>query len=122
MRRIISKSKSAKRIRLHKKIRSKIFGNAEIPRLAVFRSNKFIYAQIIDDNAGKTLTAVSDIKNFNSKNNQNKIISANLVGKNLAEQALKLKIKKIVFDRGGFNYTGRVAALAAGAREGGLEF
>jgi len=120
MRKIISKSKSAKRIRLHKKIRSKIFGNAEIPRLAVFRSNKFIYAQIIDDNNGKTLTAASDISK--NKNNQNKTISANLVGKNLAEQALKLKIKKIVFDRGGFNYTGRVAALAIGAREGGLEF
>lgn len=117
----MSKSKIEKRARLHRKIRSKISGTAEIPRLAIFRSNKFIYAQLIDDNAQKTLASSSDIKSYmNGK--ENKVESAKLVGKSLAENAIKAKIKKVVFDRGGFAYKGRVASLAEGAREGGLEF
>jgi large subunit ribosomal protein L18 len=92
-----------------------------VPRLAIFRSNKFIYAQLIDDKAEKTLVSSSDIKSYmNGK--ENKIESAKLVGKSLAEKAVKANVKKVVFDRGGFAYKGRVAALADGAREGGLEF
>jgi len=121
MRKIMSKSKIEKRARLHRKIRSKVSGTAEIPRLAIFRSNKFIYAQLIDDITSKTLASSSDLKTYiNGK--ENKVESAKLVGKSLAENAIKSKIKKVVFDRGGFNYHGRVKALADGAREGGLMF
>lgn len=87
------------------------------PRLSVFRSAKHIYAQIIDDSAGKTLVFVSD-KKETGKNME----KAYMVGKILAEKALKEKIKEVVFDRGGFLYHGRVEALAKGAREGGLKF
>lgn len=106
------------RIKRHKKIRKKIMGIKERPRLSIFRSNKHIYAQIIDDSLSKTLLSVSDIKIYKVKKSQ----KAYEVGKKVAEKAAKLKIKNVVFDRGGFLYHGRIAEFARGAREGGLKF
>ncbi|MBI2600057.1 50S ribosomal protein L18 [Candidatus Daviesbacteria bacterium] len=106
------------RIKKHLKVRKKINGTKEKPRLSVFRSDKHIYAQIIDDQTGKTLAAKSDLK---LKKTSKKELSFT-VGKNLAEKAKKLKIVSVVFDRGGFLYQGRIAELAKGAREGGLKF
>lgn len=106
------------RVRKHEKIRKKITGTKDQPRLAVFRSGKHIYAQIIDDQVGKTLAQASDFKMVKEQKKK----KAFEVGKELAEKALKLKIKKVVFDRGGFLYHGRVEELSKGAREGGLEF
>jgi large subunit ribosomal protein L18 len=111
--------KTEKRIRLHKKIRSRVSGTAECPRLAVFRSNKYIYAQLIDDVAGKTLASASDIS---LSDKMTKVERAKTVGKKLADEAKKVKINKVVFDRGGFSYRGRVQSLADGAREAGLTF
>ncbi|MBI2021565.1 50S ribosomal protein L18 [Candidatus Daviesbacteria bacterium] len=102
----------------HKKIRKKIFGTKDRPRLSVFRSGQHIYAQIIDDSQGKTLVAESDLK----INEGSKKVKASQVGENLAKKAVKGKIKKVVFDRGGYPYQGRLIALAEGARKGGLEF
>lgn len=110
--------KLQKRIRAHKKIRSRIAGTGEVPRLAVFRSNQFIYAQLIDDVAGKTLAAACDLKS----SEKSKIERAKKVGSDIADLAKKANINKVVFDRGGFGYKGRVAALAEGARSGGLTF
>jgi len=93
-------------------------GTKDCPRLSVFRSGQHISAQLIDDKIGKTLAAAYDIK----LGKETKTKKAYEVGKQLAEQALKLKIKKVVFDRGGFLYHGRVAEVAKGAREGGLHF
>ena len=121
MKKVILKTKSDKRKKLHKKIRAKISGTAESPRLAVYKSNRFIYAQIINDDENKVLASASDIKTYlDSK--INKIESAKKVGSTIAELAKKAGINKIVFDRGGFPYKGRVEALANAAREGGLEF
>jgi large subunit ribosomal protein L18 len=121
MKKVILKNKSDRRRKLHKKVRAKVFGNVDAPRLSVFKSNRFIYAQIINDDTGKVLTSEADIKTYlNGK--INKIDSAKKVGLMLAENAKKLKIKNVVFDRGGFPYKGRVKALAEGAREGGLQF
>jgi large subunit ribosomal protein L18 len=106
------------RVKRHITIRKNISGTDLRPRLAVFRSIKHISAQIIDDGVGKTLLSESDL-NIKSGAKKEK---AYQVGKILAEKALKLKIKSVVFDRGGFLYHGRVAELARGAREGGLEF
>lgn len=102
-----------------RRIRGKISGSAKRPRLSVFRSNKHIYAQLIDDEAGETLLAVSDIDFGESGSNKD---TAFKVGKGLAEKALKKDIKKVVFDRSGYKYHGRVKSLAEGAREGGLKF
>lgn len=109
--------KSIKRARLHQKVRTKISGTGEIPRLSVFRSNQFIYAQLIDDDTGKTLVAASDAGLKGVKTER-----AKKTGIKIAEGALEMKVKKVVFDRGGFSYAGRVKAVADGAREGGLEF
>ncbi|MBI3485756.1 50S ribosomal protein L18 [Candidatus Daviesbacteria bacterium] len=106
------------RIRRHKSVRRNIAGSEARPRLAVFRSNQHIYAQIIDDSTGKTVVFASDIK----EKSGSKIDRAKAVGENISKKAIGLKIKKIVFDRGGFKYHGRIAALAEGARKGGLEF
>lgn len=106
------------RIKRHKKIRKRLTGIKDKPRLSVFRSNKYIYAQIIDDSVSKTLASVNDIK----MDKVEKSKKALEVGKKIAKKALKIKIKKVIFDRGGFLYHGRVAELAKGAREGGLEF
>lgn len=105
------------RVRKHKKIRKEIRGTKDRPRLAVFRSNQHIYAQIIDDSQSKTLVVSSDLKETGTKKEK-----ALKVGKSLAAAALKKKITTVVFDRGGFLYQGRIAELAKGAREGGLKF
>lgn len=111
--------KAEKRERLHKKIRTRVSGTGDCPRLAVFRSNRYMYAQLIDDTKGVTLVSASDIS-LNDK--MTKVERAKTVGKKIAEQALAKKIKKVVFDRGGFSYRGRVSALADAAREAGLTF
>ncbi|MDO8577095.1 MAG: 50S ribosomal protein L18 [Candidatus Daviesbacteria bacterium] len=111
------------RVKKHEKIRKKIMGTKECPRLAVFRSSQHIYAQIIDDSQSKTLVSISDLKETGTKGAfGTKKEKAFKVGKNLAEKALKNKIITVVFDRGGFLYQGRIAELAKGAREGGLKF
>lgn len=106
-----------KRARRHYHLRKKVVGVGERPRLSVFRSGQHIYAQIIDDAKGATLTAESDLKDKGKKGER-----AYNVGKRLAKRALAKKIKTVIFDRGGFLYHGRVAELARGAREGGLKF
>lgn len=110
--------KKESRVRKHIKIRKRIYGTKDRPRLSVFRSNQHIFAQLIDDAAGKTLASASDL----TVKKGSKKAKAYEVGKLLAAKALKLKIKKVVFDRGGFLYIGRVAELGKGAREGELEF
>ena len=112
--------KNEARLRRHRRVRGKISGTAERPRLDVFRSSKHIYAQIIDDVAGVTLVSASSMeKGFEGFGGN--IAAAGKVGKMIAEKALEKGIKTVVFDRGGFVYHGRVKALAEGAREGGLE-
>lgn len=111
--------KTEKRLRLHKKIRSRVSGTAECPRLAVFRSNRYMYAQLIDDVLAVTVASASDIA---LSGKMTKVERATTVGKKLAEEAKKKNVTKVVFDRGGFSYRGRVQALADGAREGGLIF
>ena len=111
--------KTEKRARLHKKIRTRISGTAERPRLAVFRSNRYMYAQLIDDVQGVTLVSASDIS---AKDKVSKLERAKNVGKSLADKAKKANITTVVFDRGGFSYRGRVQALADAAREAGLSF
>ncbi|GBF23521.1 50S ribosomal protein L18 [Candidatus Gastranaerophilus sp. (ex Termes propinquus)] len=108
----------------HQRVRLKISGTSECPRLAVYRSIKHIYAQIIDDTKGVTLASSSTkAKDLASKiKNGGNIEAAALIGKDLAEKALKAGVKQVVFDRGGFLFHGRVKALAEAAREGGLEF
>ncbi len=105
------------RVRIHQKIRKNLKGTNQRPRLSIFRSSKRIYAQIIDDKEGKTLIFAGDYNQTGTK-----LQKAYNVGKNLAVKAAKIKIKTVVFDRGGFLYQGRVAQLAKGAREGGLKF
>lgn len=112
------KTKTEKRIRLKKKIRAKVFGTLTRPRLSVFRSNKFIYAQIIDDAKANTLVEASDIK----LEKGTKTERAMKVGKMIAEKAQAKKITEVVFDRNGFKYTGRVKLVADEARKGGLKF
>ena len=112
--------KNEARLRRHRRVRGKISGTAERPRLDVFRSSKHTYAQIIDDVAGVTLVSASTLeKGFEGFGGN--VEAANKVGKMIAEKALAKGIKQVVFDRGGFVYHGRVKALAEGAREGGLE-
>ena len=111
----------AQRLKRHKRVRSKVSGTPERPRLNVFRSEKNIYAQIIDDVAGNTLVAASSLDKEITGNGGNKE-AARAVGKLVAERAKAKGINAVVFDRGGYLYHGRVAELAEGAREGGLEF
>lgn len=105
-----------------KRKKTKIKGTDQRPRLSVFRSNKRIYAQIINDEAAKTLVSVSEKEIEKKESKATKTAKAKLVGETLAKKALKKKIKKVVFDRGLYRYHGRVKALAEGARKGGLEF
>lgn len=112
-------SKADRRNKIRRKIRGRVSGTAAKPRLSVFRSNKQIYAQLIDDVAGKTLLATSSAK-LEAK--ATKIEIASMVGKALAEKATGAGIKEVVFDRGGYLYHGRIKSLAEGAREGGLVF
>jgi len=106
------------RERIHKKIRAKVKGVAAMPRLAVFRSSKYIYAQIIDDEKAATICAASDAAQVKAK--KTKAERAREVGIEIAKQAKKAGIEKVVFDRGGFQYHGRIKEVAEGAREGGL--
>ena len=115
-------SRNEARVARHARIRNKVSGTSELPRLCVFRSLKNISAQIIDDTKGVTLvSASSSDKDLNIKNGGN-IEASKLVGAQIAKKAKKAKINKVVFDRGGYLYHGRVAALAEAARENGLEF
>ncbi len=108
----------------HARVRKKIGGSPEMPRLNVFRSNRFIYAQVIDDTRGMTLVSASSMDPSLKEQlaGLNKTAASKLIGKTLAERALQAGISQVVFDRGGYVYTGRVASLAEGAREGGLKF
>ena len=117
---IKKESSNVSRKRRHVRVRNKISGTKECPRLNVFRSNKGIFVQVIDDEKQTTLASSSSVA-LNIKNGGN-IEAAKLVGKDIAEKCNKLKIKKVVFDRGGYLYHGRVEALADAARENGLEF
>ena len=138
-------NKQAKRSRRHGRVRAKIFGTSEKPRLCVFKSAKHIYAQLIDDEKGVTLASASDLELTSQSRRERKtkvsrktdakqkhetdakILSGKIaiafgVGKLIAGKALKNKIEKVIFDRGGYKYHGRIKALAEGAREGGLKF
>lgn len=113
--------KLSRRDRIKKGIRKRLSGSSERPRLSVYRSNKGIYAQIIDDVTGKTIVSASSLsKDFNAKGNKSEQSTA--VGKMVAEKAVAAGIKDVVFDRNGYLYHGRVKSLAEGAREGGLNF
>ena len=135
------RKKQEKRVRRHKRVRAKAFGTNKRPRLCVFKSSKHIYAQLIDDEKGKTITAASDSElQPKTKKGKSKVAVACEVGKLIAKKALGKKfaepsahltprsasqssaIEKVVFDRGGYKYHGKVKALAEGAREGGLKF
>lgn len=114
--------KRRRRARIHYGIRKKIHGTAAKPRLSVFRSNRDIYAQLVDDDAGHTLVSTSSREKAMAGNKGNKTERSKQVGKALAERAVAAGITSVVFDRGGYLYHGRVKALAEGAREGGLKF
>ena len=116
--------KNQDRLKRHARVRKKISGTAEAPRLCVFRSLNHIYAQIIDDVKGHTLVACSSVEKAIAAEleGKDKKAVAKFVGEKLAEKALAKGISVVVFDRGGYLYTGRVASLADGAREGGLKF
>ena len=117
----MSNLKSNRRARIKKRIRKNVSGTSTRPRLSVFRSNKQIYAQVIDDVKGVTITsASSNVKDSTQK--ANKTDQAKLIGKEIAENASKAGIKEVVFDRNGYLYHGRVKALAESARENGLKF
>ncbi len=113
-------SKAKRRLRIRKRIRKNVSGTAAKPRLAVFRSNKQIYAQIIDDENGVTLAAASSLKNKDAQS-VSKTEQASMIGKEIAEKAVKAGINNVVFDRGGYLYHGRVKQLAEAAREAGLK-
>lgn len=130
MRRDKTKTKERSWTRRAKRVRARIFGTAEKPRLSVFRSNAHIHLQLIDDEHGRTLVAADDLRGAKSSKKgrsaesvkNRKMEAAHLAGKLLAQNALAKKILKAVFDRGGYKYHGRVKAAAEGAREGGLKF
>ncbi len=115
-------SKRDRRIRIRKRIRKRINGTAEVPRMSVFRSNKHIYVQLIDDVSEKTIIAASSADKDIAGNKAKKEEIAAMVGKKIAEKAKNNKISEIVFDRGGYLYHGRVKALADAARKEGLKF
>lgn len=114
-------TKTERRLRIRRRVRKIVSGTAECPRLSVFRSNKDIYAQLIDDKTGKTLVAASSRdKDLGAEGTKSE--KAVVVGKRIAEKALAAGIETCAFDRGGYLYHGRVKSLAEGAREGGLKF
>lgn len=122
---MISKiDKNKDRLKRHARVRRKISGTAQCPRLSVYRSLQNIYAQVIDDVTGNTLVACSTVEKAlaNDIKGKKKSEVASVIGKKLGEKALAKGIKQVVFDRGGYLYTGRVKALADGAREAGLDF
>ncbi|UKN03167.1 50S ribosomal protein L18 [Paracrocinitomix mangrovi] len=113
--------KVEQRAKIKRRVRKNIFGTAERPRLSVFRSNKAIYAQIINDVDGKTVASASSV-GLKAAEGKSKSEAAALVGKELAAKASKAGVEQVVFDRNGYQYHGRVKSLADGAREGGLNF
>ena len=121
---VSKKSRSEVRVNKHRKLRNRLSGTAECPRLAVFRSNNHMYAQIIDDTVGNTLVSASTLQKDVKANLEktNNVDAAAYLGKVIAEKALEKGIKDVVFDRGGFIYQGKVHALADAAREAGLNF
>ena len=119
---INKKSKSEIRHKKHARLRNRISGTPERPRLSVFRSNNHMYAQIIDDTCGNTLVAASTMDKGADLEHTDNVEAAAYVGTSVAKKALEKGITKVVFDRGGFIYHGRVKALAEAAREAGLEF
>ena len=122
----IRKSRRLQRIRRHLRVRGRVHGSAERPRLVVYRSNRNIEGQLVDDVAQRTLlgvcTLASALKEFSAEGNNRKVEHAFAAGKLLAERAREAGIEAVVFDRGGFKYHGRIKAFADGAREGGLRF
>lgn len=114
-------SKRERRAKIKRRVRKTTFGTPETPRLSVYRSNKEIYAQIIDDTTGKTLVSASSY-NVKEAHGTKKVDQAKVVGKTLAEKATKAGIASVTFDRNGYLYHGRVKSLADAAREGGLKF
>lgn len=118
----VKAGRNARRVRIHRRIRRKVTGSSERPRLAVYRSTKHIYVQVIDDSEGKTLAAASSAEKNTSVANGGNVAGAKDLGKLIADRAKDKGITKVVFDRGGFLYHGRIKALAEAAREAGLEF
>mgnify|MGYP001616874379 CR=1 FL=1 len=118
--------RTALRIARHTRVRGKISGTTAVPRLSVFRSNRHVCAQLIDDSIGRTLACADDLQRKNEKKEslaqRKRSLRAFTVGEELAKRALVLKISRVVFDRGGYRYHGIVRAIADGARKGGLEF
>jgi len=119
---IIKKSRNELRQARHERIREKVIGTVDVPRLNVFRSNQNIFAQIIDDSKAVTLVSASSIDKDLKLENGGNVEAAAKVGELLAKRAKKVKISKVAFDRGGYQYHGRIKALADAARENGLEF
>jgi large subunit ribosomal protein L18 len=117
----ISKEKRAKRESRRRRIRARVIGDAAKPRLSVFRSNQYVWAQIIDDTKGTTLVSASS-KDIAAKKGQSKAAVAKQTGADLAKKAVEKGIKTVVFDRGGYRYHGRIKEFAEGAREKGLQF
>jgi large subunit ribosomal protein L18 len=117
-------SRDAHRRRIHLRVRTRVVGTPERPRLAVYRSNGHIYAQVIEDRSGRTLVSASSIDKETRKELKggNNVAAAKVIGKKIAERARAAGIEQVVFDRGGYMYHGRVEALAAAAREAGLKF
>ena len=115
-------NKSSARQKIRYRIRKKVSGTAATPRLSVFRSNTEIYAQLIDDNSGATIAAASSKQKDINAQKAPKITKSKMVGEAIAKKAIDLGVKKVVFDRSGYVYHGRVKAVADGAREGGLDF
>jgi large subunit ribosomal protein L18 len=117
-------SRSAHRERIHRRVRQKVSGTTERPRLTVYRSINQIYAQVIDDRAGTTLVSASSIDKETRKETKGggNVATAKIIGRIIAERAIAAGITKVVFDRGGYKYHGRVQALANAAREAGLKF
>ncbi|OHB17543.1 MAG: 50S ribosomal protein L18 [Parcubacteria group bacterium RIFCSPHIGHO2_01_FULL_45_26] len=117
-----AEQKQKKRQMRHKRIRARVRGSAERPRLAIFRSNRYCYAQVIDDTKNVTLCSVSELNLSKDDRRAKPLEKAMIIGKMLANIAEKKGVKSVVFDRGGFLYTGLIKALALGARAGGLKF
>jgi large subunit ribosomal protein L18 len=122
----LKKSRFLQRKRRHQRVRNKVVGTAERPRLVVFRSLKHIEGQLVDDDTGRTLTGLSttgaDLRDVEVEGSNRRVEHARVAGKLLAERAKANGIESVVFDRGGYRYHGRVKAFAEGAREGGLNF
>jgi large subunit ribosomal protein L18 len=119
----VAKKRHDSRLRRHRRVRKKVQGTAERPRLAVYRSNRHLSVQIIDDNSGRTLVSASSLEaDFRKQQTGSNVAAATAIGTLIAERAKKSGITTVVFDRGGFLYHGRIAAIADAARAAGLEF